>query len=85
MRRHELLTAHGDRREGNIDVVGIWLCAVGLPGGDARRLHPHTMLSALTEGMMPMKTDIAAERIGWWSLLAVVAILIILVALFGWL
>jgi hypothetical protein len=43
------------------------------------------MLSALTEGMMPMKTDIAAERIGWWSLLAVVAILVILVALFGWL
>jgi hypothetical protein len=40
------------------------------------------MLSALAEGVM--ETDTAAERIGW-SILAVAAILIILVALFGWL
>jgi hypothetical protein len=38
----------------------------------------------LVEDDGAMDTEIAAERIGW-SLLAVAAILIIAVALFGWL
>jgi hypothetical protein len=47
-------------------------------------LHHLKLLSALAEGDGAIDTEVAAERIVW-SLLAVAAILIIAVALFGWL